>query len=444
MKTLAYARRKGERGQTIIIVAAAMVALLGMAALAIDVTVLYVARAEAQRAADAAALAGAQIFATSSFATVPGSFGVPSEICASGGPGSSAAANKVAEAVVAQNLVSNQVATITNVNCILVNGDPQVTVTLQRNGLPTFFSRIWGAASPSVTVKATAEAYNASGSSTVPVEVRGAKPWLLANCDPISVTGTINPNCNTPYFVNPGGTLANGGSFIGETIPLARLTSASTPGPNGLTDGFYALDFGTPATTCPSFGGVCVQDGAYRDDIQCSSPVRLSCGQMIGGAGIPIIGDPTPASDTKTRQATRCLIHAASNNAISGQDKFSTTGVPVNIAVGDNNPNSSLPLDANVSRSDSVVTVPLFNFNGVTLCPGGACTGTTTIVGFMQLGITLTCNGSCPVPSGIAPPPTAIKDVQAVILNAVGCSASGSGVSGGEGGSPMAVRLIHL
>ena len=52
--------RRSERGQTIILVAVALVSLLAMAALAIDVTTLYVARGEMQCAADAAALAGCQ------------------------------------------------------------------------------------------------------------------------------------------------------------------------------------------------------------------------------------------------------------------------------------------------------------------------------------------------------------------------------------------------
>jgi len=47
-------QRKNERGQTLVLVALAIVSLLGMAALAIDVVTLYVAHAEAQRAADSA------------------------------------------------------------------------------------------------------------------------------------------------------------------------------------------------------------------------------------------------------------------------------------------------------------------------------------------------------------------------------------------------------
>ena len=48
---------RAEKGMTLVIMAFAIVALLAMAGLAIDLGFLYVARSEAQRAADAAALA---------------------------------------------------------------------------------------------------------------------------------------------------------------------------------------------------------------------------------------------------------------------------------------------------------------------------------------------------------------------------------------------------
>src|SRR4029077_9665964 len=68
---LAFHRRRGEHGQTIILVAVAMVGLLGMVALAIDVVTLYVAKSEMQRAADAAALAGAKAFVDSGVTSDP-------------------------------------------------------------------------------------------------------------------------------------------------------------------------------------------------------------------------------------------------------------------------------------------------------------------------------------------------------------------------------------
>src|SRR5215510_578516 len=57
--------RRTERGQTMIFVAISIVSLLAMAALAVDIVTLYLARSEIQRAADAAALAAAKAIADS-------------------------------------------------------------------------------------------------------------------------------------------------------------------------------------------------------------------------------------------------------------------------------------------------------------------------------------------------------------------------------------------
>src|SRR5579863_6135098 len=54
-----------ERGITMILVALAMVAIIAMAALSIDVVTLYLAREEAQRSADAAALSAARVISIS-------------------------------------------------------------------------------------------------------------------------------------------------------------------------------------------------------------------------------------------------------------------------------------------------------------------------------------------------------------------------------------------
>jgi uncharacterized membrane protein len=59
-KQILSRQRSHERGQTMIFVAISIVSLLALAALAIDIVTLYVARTEIQRAADAAALAGAK------------------------------------------------------------------------------------------------------------------------------------------------------------------------------------------------------------------------------------------------------------------------------------------------------------------------------------------------------------------------------------------------
>ena len=53
---------RNKRGGVLVLYTVAMVAMMGMAALAIDLGMLRKSRAEAQRAADAAALAGASAF----------------------------------------------------------------------------------------------------------------------------------------------------------------------------------------------------------------------------------------------------------------------------------------------------------------------------------------------------------------------------------------------
>lgn len=62
---LVYRRRtlrpSREAGMTMVLVAVAMIAIAAMAALSIDLVTLYLARMEAQRAADAGALAAARV-----------------------------------------------------------------------------------------------------------------------------------------------------------------------------------------------------------------------------------------------------------------------------------------------------------------------------------------------------------------------------------------------
>ena len=228
--------RGGERGQTILLVAISLVAMLGLAALAIDVVTLYVARTEAQRAADAGALAGAKMLVDT---------GLTSDPC------NAALANLAqilainhARMVAQQNNVSGQppTASVTFPNgtqtTTCPNGfgiNPQVKVVAQRTGLPTFFSRVWGQGLATVSATATAEAYNPSNSgglnstgSVIPIAPRCAKPMILPNCDPDPGhgTGTCGPTGTT--FVDPvNGTITRPGQYPAGVIgqPLILTTT---------------------------------------------------------------------------------------------------------------------------------------------------------------------------------------------------------------------------
>src|SRR6516225_5304509 len=92
--------RYSDAGSTLFIVAGAMVILLGISALAIDLASFYVGRNEAQRAADAAALAGASIFVSQGCTTGTGG-------CVAGGAQEAPAQQRAID-VAAQNPVAGQ------------------------------------------------------------------------------------------------------------------------------------------------------------------------------------------------------------------------------------------------------------------------------------------------------------------------------------------------
>src|SRR5579864_420692 len=96
----------GERGITMILVAIAMVAIIAMAALSIDVVTLYLAKQEAQRSADAAALAAARVISMSGITGTATTDTDPpywQAICG----GNTGIATKAATAVGTQNSVGN-------------------------------------------------------------------------------------------------------------------------------------------------------------------------------------------------------------------------------------------------------------------------------------------------------------------------------------------------
>jgi hypothetical protein len=287
--------KKHERGVTILIVAISLLVLVTMAALAIDIASLYEAHAEAQRAADAAALAGARMFGTSSYtSTTSLAF---SDVCSTGGPGSTAAVNKQAEAAAKVNSIAGQPAVINGIQCDNTNvRNPRVTVTVERVSSPTFFSKIWAIwGSTNVgTVKATAtaEAYNASGQSS-PIALTNVKPWLLPNCDP---GGPFGPTACPEYFINTAdGSIRNGGAFIGKILHLTRQPTGDVGG-NGSGSGFtgnsikgvlsfYGLDYlEGPAPACPSGCNNVNSGDTYIDNIACTSSLRFYCGQHIGAS----------------------------------------------------------------------------------------------------------------------------------------------------------------
>ena len=295
--------RKSERGVTMVLVAVALVSVLAMAALAVDVLALYVARSEAQRAADAGALAAAKMFAFTGYTSnLTVTQITQAQLCVTGGAGSTAAANVAAEAVISQNKVSGQAATLYHIDCNFSQPEnPRVTITVQRTGLPVLFGRIWASAASSVSATARAEAFNPSG-GTVPIAVGSVKPWLLPNCQNSTCSAVGDP----VYFTSTYG-IANSGLFIGSPHTFHRKPATSST-PLASTDMYYALDPPAP-NDCPSSGALsCNQVGnsgppgaIYRDNIACSNTAfQYTCGQQIA-SGQPVQFNASPGGSLYPR-----------------------------------------------------------------------------------------------------------------------------------------------
>jgi Flp pilus assembly protein TadG len=259
--------RTRERGITMVLVALAMVAIIAMAALSIDVITLYLAREEAQRAADAAALAAARVISLSGITgTASTETDTPywTQICG----GSSSAATQAAQAVAGQNAVGNQAGTVTvtyssgssgsftsSTSCSGLSNtfavNPIVTVQVQRTSLPTFFSRIWGNTGNTVTATAAAEAFNPSNSGAngnqtstiIPVQPSCVKPWIVPNRDPLNpppVT-TVGPRGVTTYCDQTPAT-----DTSGQTGPSCKTLVSTADG--SITNKGISLNGGNPST----------------------------------------------------------------------------------------------------------------------------------------------------------------------------------------------------
>jgi hypothetical protein len=138
-----------ERGSALVVVAITMTALIALLALGIDLGGLFAARSEAQRAADAAALAGASAFLEYQEAAAR-----------------NVAHNRAIE-FATSNEVRNEVIDSDEVSVWVDLDSATVRAAIRRNGLATWFARLVGIDSVDIGAEATAWAGTAGAASCV-------------------------------------------------------------------------------------------------------------------------------------------------------------------------------------------------------------------------------------------------------------------------------------
>jgi len=403
-----HLRHRGERGVTLFLLGLSLAALLGVMALAIDLGILYVARGEAQRTADAAALAGADVFYTEGCVTGSGG-------CVPGGVQEGLAATQ-AITVTSHNEVAGKQASI---NCPAYSAatpdpslgcpgisfsyptatEPQITVTVARTDVPTIFARMFGVRLASVSATATAEAYSPTGGQS-PTSPTCVAPFLVPNCDTNNTTPG-NPTCpldssgvRPGYFANPN-TKPVTLDYSAEGTPWT-LHFGSATGSDAATPSEWYIVATWPSGT-PSAQQM-EQAIEQCMPVTCNQPLPAVEGKKVGplDAGLE-------AKINANGMSTGC---PANCNFSQGQDTIQLNPgqqPPYQIYAGTNNPlvqsgvvNAGDPIGLN--QSPSVTTVALYDgaicgtvepdgtvetqSNSDCIGPGG---GTVTVVGWMTI-----------------------------------------------------------
>jgi hypothetical protein len=353
-------QKSAERGVSIIIVAAGLTTFLGFLAIVLDLGMLYAARSDAQKAADAASLAGAKYFLDQG--------SLPTTLTQTMRDESKAYAKAIgSQNTIRGGAIQASEVVINDADIQLVSTNPhvfQVTSRVQRTGLSTYFASIFGVNAVDVAAIAVARASKSSGSTGAPtsynVGAKCLKPWIVQDVSPDG----------DPYGEEDLGTMVllhddqsvNGSSKWGIIAPCPTYT----PPPTEPCDG------GNSSTVY------------YENIVQCN-PNAYYC-----GAGV-MINDVPGNKVGKTQDGVRDLIHMGggkqSEGTSNGQDTITWTGTGTSsfkytITGGSLNPIAALR-GQTITQSESIIIVPL-----TTDPPPGNGQLRTRISGFLKLFIT--------------------------------------------------------
>jgi hypothetical protein len=388
----------------LVTVAALTVVLLGFAALSIDIGTLHSARTAAQRAADAAALAGAFAFVTRP--------------------------NLVDDAA-GRDAIKQHAISVGNVNKILstpvsiATSDVTVEFSIRRvtvnvnHTQPSLFARVLGQNSTAIRATAIAEAaLSATGA-------RCTKPWFIPNTVLASGNGqsAVCDACNASppqILIDSSGQVsqfANDWMAAEDAKPPAqnpRQFTIKPQNPNAtISPGqFYAIRLGSSSGaqdyeeniyTCAEDGTVFCQQSYPSEPGNMVGPTRMGVNQLVNYNGDPNCNNCDRDTYVAIGQYQR---PASQGGGIS-------------------------------STSRSLVIAPIIEVCG--FCPDNFPSGTEeaqfTVVGFALVFI-----------EGIQG-----NDVQARLINVTDCSGGGGGGGGGGGIDPsetgpfsVPVRLVRL
>jgi hypothetical protein len=321
-------KQEEQRGIAAVMFAVLLLGIIGFAALALDIGMLYSQRTQLQRAADAGALAGAFTFVSEPFAAQP------------------ATATAHATAASTNNLVDNTALASGEVTVNVDTANRRVTVNIAHPE-NTFLARAFNINSLTIHVTAVAEAGpTANGGACV-------KPWFIPNTivdkadDPCTACAAgktlLQNNQVTPYALS---LIQSSGT--GNQLLIKPQQPANAIGPGQ----FYAIQL-------PGSGGA----SDYRDNIGYCNPVSIMCRNFYSVE--------TGNMSGPTVQGAKTLINFPTQDTYLGLGQYQRP-------------------DGTISdTSQSLILAPIWDTCNISgFCPGGKF-GTGTNVSVQVIGFGL-------------------------------------------------------
>ncbi|MGH7779773.1 MAG: pilus assembly protein TadG-related protein [Candidatus Binataceae bacterium] len=228
MKSGTFIRRhKNQRGQVIVLATAAMVVLIGFVGVVVDVGNLYTTRRKMQTAADAAAIAAANVLLTSDSS------------------GYSNAATDVAGFNGFTNSSNGVTVTVSSpTSCPNASGEQCVQVNVSQ-AVPTYFLRVLGYSTMNVSTQAIAGGTNnpaciyaldPSDSQSLSIGATSSSAFTFkASCGAI-----VNSNSSSGLYLNGAGTFTTTGTGVAGNQVYSHGAVRMTPTP--VTNVIPALD----------------------------------------------------------------------------------------------------------------------------------------------------------------------------------------------------------
>jgi hypothetical protein len=327
--SLSFDTGRWSTGQIGVVMAFALAAMLGLMALAVDVSLMYVNHAKLQTSVDGAALAGATY--------INGGLIFPTASVASGCGTQPDDASKAACSYAASNGLA-----VDSVSLKITESSPNITVWAQRS-VPSYFGTVIGGGNHTVSAAATAQSTSAVytlNNGLFPMGVQCNSPCSLSSlqpADPVSFgqkfSPTGNASGNWQWLALGGGGASTLGSNVqnGASGSYSIGSTVATETGNVGSSGQVSTAWKDRMSSCPSIADPC--QGGNPDDIPANDPclVTVPAVNFSGANGktsltIEAFAEVYIEPTSTSKNISACFVKTVDGNTVSGGTSIANLG----------------------------------------------------------------------------------------------------------------------